>query len=149
MKVLKITNVMWLPKLAPRIEEFAKRLNQPAIVPGNLYAYFNNIVQFGGATAEFWVVIDGDEPIAFASFALRQLPHTGTTCMDFIHNWSRKRDAVRLLVDEWMAFGKKNRCLYYDGIAINEQTMQIFKKYADEIGLKFKESGLTSFTCRV
>ena len=147
MKIIKITNVHWLPRLGTRIAELANRLDTKTIQPESLYVHFANMVQFGGENSEFWAVMENNEPIAFASWFVMGHPHVGAINMDYIYNWSRKKDAVRLLVDEWIEYGKRKRAKYYYGTAINSQTLEIFKKYAGEINLNLDPVDITNFIC--
>ena len=136
---------MWLGYLAKQIDAFANKIASPTMTYETLYSYFVKTVQYGGDVAEFWVVRQGMDPLAFAHWFVPGLPHRGVVFCDFITSWNRKREPVKLLLDEFIAFGKKNRCPIYRGTAINEAIYRVFRKAADRRGYSLIRSEYVDF----
>jgi len=110
-----------------------------------LYSYFVKTVQYGGDIAEFWVVRQGTEPLAFAHWFVPGLPHRGVAYCDFIYSWNRMREPVIMLFDEFAKFGNRNRCPIYRGTAINETVFRVFRKAASSRGYTLKQTSYIDF----
>lgn len=147
MRLLKITNPNWLLNIAPRISEFARHLKEDHIPYEQLSSYLAMSIQKAHLqrlkhdTSEFWVVIDNNEPKAFAHWGIRDLPNLGKVYMDGIYSWSRSKKAVEMLVQEFIEFGKKHRCTIYEFDCINKKVYDIFKTYANKLGYDFNDTG--------
>jgi hypothetical protein len=105
-------------------------------------------VQYGGDTVEFWVVQDGNETVAFALWSVRPLPYVGTVYCHFIHSWNRAREPVELLLDEFIKFGTKNNCLYYQADSLSEGLFRVFRKAASKRGYELEKTGVINFLGR-
>jgi hypothetical protein len=138
MKLYKITNPLWLTAIAPRVDEFIKKIDIDGITYDSMMVYLRQCVQFGGTVNEFWVVVD-EEPVAFANFGVRGLPHIGKVMCDYIYSWSKSHEPVMMLMGEFAEFGKRNRCLIYEGDAISEFTFRAFRKAASKLGYELKK----------
>lgn len=148
-KILKITNPLYLGLFGPKIKEFFDKLNIKGMTYESLYTYFANNIQFGGEVAEFRVIFDDEEiPVGFAHWFVRGLPYIGTTFMDFIYVWGKPSGPADLLIDEWIKFGRKHNCIYYEGCAISSATRRIFGRYAEKNGFLVEDSGLINFKAR-
>jgi hypothetical protein len=148
LKIFKIDNPNWLGMLGPQIKVFADKINLPTLTYETLYTYFLRTVQFGGGRAEFWVVSQGEEVVAFAHWYVCDLPHRGVVFMDFIHSWNRMRKPVMMLLDKYIEFGKKNHAPIYKGTAINETVFRVFRKAASKWGYELHRTELVDFLGR-
>ena len=147
-KAVKISNPNWLGSLGPQINSFYEKVQTPTITYETLYTYFLRSVQYGGERAEFWVVFKGEEPIAFAHWFVCDLPHRGVVFCDYMYSWNRMREPVELLLDEFIAFGKKKHAPIYKGTAINESVYRVFRKAASKRGFEFEITPLIDFIGR-
>jgi len=144
----KITNNHWLGLLAPTIKQFQEKINIPTITYETLYTYFANGIQFGGDLSEFCVIHKDFKPYAFAHWMVRGLPHIGVAHCDFIYSWNRAREPIEMLIDGLHDFGKRNRCVYYEGDVINESIFRVFRKAAARRGFKLEKTGIINFLGR-
>ena len=146
-KIIKITNPVWVGYLADAIREFCEKVHVPTIRYETLYSYLANVVQYGGASAELWVAhVDGDfKPIAFAEWHVKGLPHIGAAEIGYIYSWNRAKVPVGLLIDQFLTFAADNRCRYYSGDLINEAVWKVFNRAASERGIKLERTGLINF----
>ena len=147
-KVIKITNPLWVGALSKVIHDFCDRIKVPSISYETLYAYFCNTVQFGGERAEFWVAMLENDAVAFAHWYAKGLPHRGMVSCDFIHSWNRMSEPISLLIDEYLKFGTKNNAPLYEGDAINEVIFRVFRKAAFKKGLNLTKTDLVNFVGR-
>lgn len=155
-KLVKVKNPLFVGEIAAQIRDFNDRIKIPTITYETLYSYFCNTVQFGGDRAEFWIayieVIENGlskyQPLAFAHWYVKGLPHRGCVYCDFIYSWNRMREPVSKLIDEFLAFGTKNNSPYYEGEAINEAVFRVFRKSAFKKGLELEKTTLTNFIGR-
>jgi len=148
LKIVKITNPNWLGVIGPQIKAFAEKINLPTLTYETLYTYFVNSIQFGGENSEFWVVMKDEEVLAFAHWFVCGLPHRGVVFCDFVHSWNRMREPVQMLLDEFIEFGKKKRCPYYKGTAVNEPVFRVFRKAASKRGYELNKTELIDFIGR-
>lgn len=148
MKALKITNPLWLGQLGPKIESFVKKIKVAGITYESLYAYFVQSIQYGGEMSEFWVVFDNGQPVAFAHWLVRGLPHIGKVYCDFIYSWTKQKEPASLLLDEFINFGKKHRAPIYEGDATSEVTFRVFRKIAHTKGYDLEKSNHVNFVGR-
>jgi hypothetical protein len=148
LSIVKITNPLWVGGLASVIQDFCGKIKVPSISYGTLYSYFCNTVQFGGERAEFWVALNGKEPVAFAHWYAKGLPHSGIVSCDFIHSWNRMSEPISMLIDKYIEFGIKNNAPLYEGDAINEVIFRVFRKAAFKKGLNLTKTELVNFVGR-
>ena len=146
--LVKITNPLWVGGLASVIQDFCGKIKVQSISYPGLYSYFCNTVQFGGDRAEFWVVMQGQQPVAFAHWYVKGLPHAGIVSCDFIHSWNRMSEPISLLIDKYLEFGTKNNAPLYEGDAINEVIFRVFRKSAYKKGLNLTKTELVNFVGR-
>lgn len=148
LKLTKISNPNWMGILAPQINTFCEKVASPTITYETLYTYFLKIVQFGGDNAEFWVVFKDDEPMAFASWHVPDLPHRGMVFCDFVYSWNRMREPASMLLDEFIEFGKRKHAPIYKGTAVNEAVYRVFRKAASKRGYNLEVTPLVDFIGR-
>jgi len=148
MKVIKITNPLWLGQIGPKLDAFVKKISVQGIGYESFYSYIVNAIQFGGNLSEFWVAMDKNKPVAFAHWLVRGLPHVGTVYCDFIHSWTKDQKAISLLLDEFARFGEKNHAPLYEGDTINETIYRLFRKLVGEKGYDIEKSGVINFIGR-
>lgn len=148
MKATQIKNPVWLGQIAPRIEKFVRKLGVESMTYETLYAYLSNSIQYGGGGSEFWVVFNNATPIAAMHFFVRGLPYRGVVCCDFVYSWTNHKGAFQLLADEYMEFGKKMRCPYYEGYAIDERVFRIVNKAFKDRGYDLNNTGMINFLGR-
>jgi hypothetical protein len=146
--LVKITNPLWVGALSKVLLDFCSKIKVPSISYETLYAYFCNTVQFGGERAEFWVALNGKEPVAFAHWYAKGLPHSGIVSCDFIHSWNRMAEPISMLIDKYLEFGIKNNAPLYEGDAINETIFRVFRKAAFKKGLNLTKTELCNFVGR-
>jgi hypothetical protein len=140
LKILKITNPLYLGNITPNILKFVEKVKPIGITYETLYSYFANSIQFGGDKSEFWVAIDDDTPVAFAHWLVMSLPHVGKVCCDYMMSWNRKREPVENLLDKFIEFGRKNRSPLYEGYLANEAIFRVFRKAMNAKGIKIEKT---------
>jgi len=140
MKVIKITNALWLSQIAPKINDFNKKLKVPGLTYEGLLTYYQQSVQFGGEMLEFWVVFDGVAPVAFAHWMAKAIPYTGTVYLDAIYNWTKQSEPVKLLAKEFHDFGVNRNALIYEANVINDRIFRIFRKYVAKYGIAMEKT---------
>jgi len=148
LKILQITNPNWLGVLGPQIKAFSDKISLPTITYETLYTYFLRTVQHQGDIAQFWVVMQEEECLAFAHWFVCDLPHRGVVFCDFIYSWNRMRQPVIMLFDEFVKFGKKKHCPIYKGTAISEPVFRVFRKAASKRGYHLRRTELIDFIGR-
>ena len=134
MKLVKITNPLWLGQIAPRIKDFNDRTKEPGRTYESLYTSYANSIQFS-TSSEFTVVFDNGVPVAYAHWFLLGIPAIGSVMFESLHNWSKKREPVELLIKEFIEFGKRNKATVYKYMAYNEKVASIIEKYSADLGL--------------
>jgi len=149
MELLKITNPNWLTVIAPRINDYAKYLKKIHIKYENLISAFEVSIQNAHLQhsleydlAEFYVVMNEGSPKAFAHWYRKSLPHIGKVQLDAIHSWSKSSRAVSMLIDQFIEFGKQHRSTIYEADCLDEKLFRLFRKYADEKGIDWQNTGL-------
>ncbi len=140
MNAVKITNPLWLGQIAPKINDFAKKMSAPDITYETLLTYYQQVAQFGGDTSEFWIVFDGRTPQAFAHWFAQGLPHIGSAHMDAIYNWAKESEPVKLLMDQYYAFGVGHRCMIYEANLMNDRLFRVFRKYAKKYNIDMEKT---------
>jgi len=152
MEALKITSPLYLGQIGPLIDRFNKKIQIPGITYESLYAYLAQNVQFGGDRAEFWIVYEGDNPgenpVAFADWFIKGLPHIGKVCCDFLYSSNRKREPVELLITEFEKFGLKHRAPLYEAYAINEELFRVHRLAATRKGYNITRLKTVNFLGR-
>lgn len=145
-KAAKVTNPVWVGNLAPFIKKYLDLFRPDGITYESLYAYFCQLVQFGGNVSELWAVVDEDgSPMAFAQWQVKSLPYIGTVEINYIYNWSKKNEAVKLLMDEYEDFSLRCRASIGYGNAANPRLLEYWKKVAEKRGYKFKTQPFINF----
>ena len=140
LKILKITNPLYLGNIAPNILKFVEKVKPIGVTYETLYSYFANSIQFGGDRSEFWVAIDDGTPVAFSHWLVMQLPHVGKVCCDYMMSWNRKREPVENLLDKFIEFGRNNRSPLYEGYLANEAIFRVFRKAMNAKGIKVEKT---------
>ena len=146
MKIHKVTNPLAVGELAPLVQKFYNRVKETTglyqgITYESLYTYLARVVQFGGDKAEFWVALDGDMPVGFATWRVMDLPYIGSVFCDCLYNDTRNQKAIKELYDQFIEFGKKHRCLLYRFDAVNEKLGEYFVNVLSKLGVEAKDSG--------
>jgi len=139
-KTVRLTNPLALGMIGPFIKSFVEKMDVPTITYETLYTYFVDSIQRGGDVTEFWVVLKGEEPIAFAHWLVKGVPHVGVVYADFIYSWNRMAGPVDALIETLLDFAKRHRCRWITGDAINEVVYKIFEKYAKKNGFEMIRS---------
>ena len=135
-RACKITNPLWLSTIATHIVEYCTRLACPSISYETLYAYFTQIIQFGKDVAEFHVVFDEDNmPWAFGNASIRGLPYIATVLGENIYSWDKEEESAQLLIESWLAFGKRHRCVYFEAHHNNMAIVRLFERYMEKLKL--------------
>lgn len=98
--------------------------------------------------AEFWVAFQNEQPIAFAHWYVKGLPHSGIVSCDFIYSWNRSKEPISLLLDKFIDFGVISHAPLYEGDAINETIFRVFRKAAFKKGLNLTKTELVNFVGR-
>ncbi|MFX0194554.1 MAG: hypothetical protein ACFFCW_00405 [Candidatus Hodarchaeota archaeon] len=153
MKVLKITNPLYVGRIAPLILKFYNRVKETSgmyegITYETIYAYLARTAQYGGELAEVWVAYDGDTPVGFACWKVMDLPHIGKVYCDCLYNDVRNQKAIKGLYEEFINFGKRHRAPLYQFDALNEKVGEHFVRVADKLGVDFKDSGAKNYIGR-
>jgi hypothetical protein len=142
MKAVKITNPIWLGEIAPRVKDFIDRIiKMRGYTYETLYTYLSNTIQFGGNNAEFWVVMDNGKPVAFASWYIKPLPWSGAVHFDTIYKWSGGNDVIKALVDEFIAFGQKNKAPVLTAGSYNKAVIKLLERECDKRGYSCSDTG--------
>lgn len=153
MKLQKITNPLWLPAIAPKVDEFAREINSPAVSYQSLFMYFQQAVQYGQnmpTQNEFWVVVDdNNEPQAFAHWYVCGLPQAGMVFCDFVYSWIKDRKPIELIMQEFIKFGKRNRCTLYDGMALDEKRYRLFRRLFAKYNMNVERKDYVNFIGRL
>jgi hypothetical protein len=104
----------------------------------------------GGELCELWVAIDNDEPVGFAHWHVKDIPHVGTVYMDYLFSKSNKRDVARALVGEFVAFGERHNSPWYmyDVMNHSPKLMKHITKLAEEQGFEVAEKPYTPCLAR-
>lgn len=147
-RVLKITNPLYLGNLGPRIQNYVKKLDILGITYETMYSYFVDTIQRWGNIREFWVAYKNNEPAGFAHWFVLGPPHIGKTMMDEFHSWSKDIKIAEKLLDEWEAFGAKHNCPLYETSVINKTILRYAKMRAQKRNYKLIESERTHFVMR-
>jgi len=149
LKAIKITNPLWLGSIGPRINEFCQKVPIDGIVYESLYAYFAQVVQFGGGKSEFWSVFDEEnKPQLFVQWSIRDLPHIGVAHGGFIYSWCDNPEAVELAFKEFVAFAARNRAPIMEIDIRNEAVVKVLNQHADKFGYDVKNTGVTNLIVR-
>jgi len=153
MKSRKVTNPLAIGQIAPLVQKFYNRVKETSgmyegITYESLYTYFTRVIQFGGDRAEFWVAMDGDTPVGFATWRVMDLPHIGKVFCDCLYNDVRNQKAIKGLYDEFIEFGKRHRALIYEFNAVNDKVGEYFKGVLDKLGVEAQDSGAKNYIGR-
>lgn len=149
----RITNPLAIGGIAPLVQKFYARVKESSgmyqgITYESLYTYYTRIIQFGGDRAEFWIAMDNDVPVGFATWRVMDLPHIGKVFCDCLYNDTRNQKAIKELYDEFIEFGKRHRALIYEFNAVNEKVGEYFCHVLDKLGIDAKDSGAKNYIGR-
>ena len=151
MKAVKITNAEWLPALASiakPIQDFVTKVKIPGVHGPGLGYYLEQTAQWGGNVRELWVVMEDNEPVAFAHWVALGMPHTAKVHCDVIYSWKKKTKAVELLIKEFIEFGKRCKAVWYSTDMYNEKIERVFKLHAQKHNMQVKHTGTTNVIFR-
>jgi hypothetical protein len=141
MKAIKVTNPEWLPEIGEQINDFCKKTALPGLHGPNLFAHIAyDIIQRGGDVAEFYVVFNEDQPIAFAEWMMMALPNVGKVYMPYLHTWKKERACFSMLLKEFIKFGERHRAVWYVYDPLNEKLHDILKLQLKKNGHKLIDS---------
>lgn len=140
-KAIKITNPLFVGQLGPHIQSFVERIAPIGVTYETMYSYLAQIAQFGGENAELWLAQNEVDPLAFATWHVRQLPHVGKVCLDYTYNWSKKTEAMIPLLEEFKQFGIKHRAPLHEIDTRNKTLVELIRRYSDERGYEILEDG--------
>jgi hypothetical protein len=140
LKLQKVTNPNWLGMIAPRILDFYNRTKEPGKTYESLFTFYANSIQFGGDNSEFWAVLNETKPVAFAHWMVFGLPLIGSVLFESLHNWSKQKEPINLLITEFVNFGKRKRATVYRYEAYNQKVADVIEKYAVDAGFEVKTS---------
>lgn len=153
MKTIKINRPQYVGVLAPLIQKYWTKINEHKlnhITYETLYAYFSQVVQFGGEMAEFWVCFDDEEnPVGFALWNVLPLPHQGTVYCQHLFKVGKEHEIVLKLMKEYIEFGKKHHAPYYMFDAVNQPVANAIQKIGKEMGADLIETGKIQFIGRL
>ena len=135
----------FLGYIAPGIQELSKKINDPTLTYETLYSYFVYSIQGGRDITEFWIVWDEEKIYGYAHWYVKPPPYRGSVICDFIHCCRNRKNVTQMLVDEFIKFGKKQRCKYYEGSAVSEPTFKVFRKRALKMGYEINKTGKIHF----
>jgi len=149
-KAVKIDNGAWLPEIAEHIAAFCKKAHVDGIQPGNLQTYFAKVAQgwYGKDATEFWLVFEDGKPVAFASWLIMDLPHIAKVSCSSIYSWTKNKQAIDLLVDEYIKFGEQCNAVWWSLYFINKAVRRLFEIKMKERGFESTESGMVNVICR-
>jgi hypothetical protein len=134
-KLVKITNPMWMQILGPRISEYCERLKVPCVTYESMMSYLTNVVQFGGDTSEFWVAFENDNPVGFCLWCVLGFPYIGVVHCDQVYTWGENKEISRSLFGKFLEFAEKNRAPYIHGLMINKKVSDHFISIGEPNGI--------------
>ena len=146
LKAIKIDNAAWLPQIAEHIQRFCQRAHVEGIQASNLQTYFAQVAQgwYGRDAAEFWMVFEDDKPVAFASWQVLGLPHIAKVYCFGVHSWTKNKQAVEMIVDEWIKFGERWKARWWSADFVGKAVLHLFESKMKKRGFEATESGLTN-----
>jgi len=152
MKVVKITNPLFLGEMAPLIQSFYDHVKRTSEYEGisyeSIYTYLAYTVQFGGDINEFWVAFKKNEPVGFAKWHVCMTPHIGKVYIEFIYSKLKDKIVSVELVKEFLKFGERHNSPWYSFDAANKHVAKRLTQIAEECGVETKETGITNFIGR-
>lgn len=150
LRAQKITNPRYLVNVAPDVKSYVDKIDSVGVNYEALMSYFYNSVQFGNHTkTEFWVVYEKNKVVGFAHWGVKPPPlHIGHVGCDFIYSHNRRREPIELLVDEFIEFGKTQRCTLYEFTTYNKSIFDVINKAFTEKGLSVTEATHKMFMAR-
>jgi len=157
MKTVKITNAEWLEReeqIYSAIENFAKKIHIDGIHISTYASYVRYFAVWqGGDVHEFWCVFnDKEEVVGFGHWYVMGPPHIQKVYCQSLYAWSQgpkeKHEAIQMLMEEYIKFGKKNKAIWYSSDFINRQVASTVIKYADRLGYDARETGMINVIMR-
>ena len=147
MRVVKITNPLYVAAIAPLVQKFVEKLDIPNLNFYSLMAAFQGTAQFGGEGSELWVAVDDkEEPQGFAKWQVMDMPFVGTVHWSYVY--ATQKGVNPLFVDEFIKFAEKHRAPYMMAEVINDKVAKVFTKIAEEKQLTMVHSGQIRLVCR-
>lgn len=147
-KLVKLTNPMWLGQIGPHIDDMVKRLADPSIQYETMFSYFQQSVTNGGKATEFYVAMVDGEPGAFAHWYLRSFPYVAHVYLDYIWNWSKSTEVTEQLVFQAFEFAKANRCAFISSDSFSRSYYRVFNRVLKRMGCSLEEREYTHITAR-
>jgi hypothetical protein len=143
--LVKITNPLFVANLAPLVIEFLEKVELKNMNVHSLIATLQRTAQLGGNAAELWAVIDDtDGPIGFAHWHLLDIPYIGTVHLDYIFCKGNRKDIVKELIKEFIAFGDKLNSPWYTWALFNHpKLLSHIKNLALDLGVEFTDQPFT------
>ena len=150
LRAQKITNPRYLVNVAPEVKSYVEKIESESLNYEALMSYFFNSVQYGNhMKTEFWVVYEKNKVVGFAHWGVKPPPlHVGHVLCDFVYSHNRRREPIDLLVNEFINFGKAQRCTLYEFVTFNKSTFEVINKAFTEKGLSVKDAAHKIFTAR-
>jgi hypothetical protein len=153
MKVMKLTNPLYIGEIAPLILSFYNKVKKTSEYEGisyeTLHAYLVQAIQFGGDFNEVWVALDDkDVPVGFAKWHVCGLPHFGKVYVEFLYSKLKDKIVSVELIKEFVKFGEKNRASWYSFDAVNPNVAKALMRISEEVGVHSKETGIVNFIGR-
>jgi hypothetical protein len=148
-KILKINNPLYVANLVPMIQDFLDKTDLPNMNIHSMVAFFQRTVQIGGELVELWAAFDGEEPVGFANWCVRDLPLIGSVHLNFVYCKANRKDFLRQLVTEFKNFGIKHHSPWYMyDVANNPKLINHFNSIAEEFGYDPIKQPYTPFIVR-
>lgn len=126
--IAKVTNPDLVLRLAPHIEDYIKIVGGVGIYASTFTAYLMQTVAGGGDMAEFWIALDGDEPVGFVRFNVLGLPYISDISVDAFYSWTKNLKVAHELVMAIVGFARKHKAKRMHGYCYDERLFNHFKK---------------------
>ncbi len=148
MKAVKITNPHYIQYAAPEIKKYVEKIKQDGITYESFITFLQQTAQFGGEISQLWMVVKDNIPVAFMQMNLSGPPYVGTCSLNHICSWAKDKQAVDLLIGEYLNFGARHNCTFLLGYAVNSKLFKYYKTKAEGVGYEYKSTGVRPFSCR-
>lgn len=147
-KLVQITNPMWLGQIGPQIAEMVKRIAIDGLQYETMFSYFQASVASGGNATQFYLALVDGEPGAFGHWHLRSLPYIAHVYLDYLWNWSKVTEATEKLVEQCFEFAKANRCNFISTNTFSRSYYRAFNRMMKRMGCKTIENEQVHITAR-
>ena len=135
-KLLKITNPMWMQALAPRVVSYCEKINSPNLTYESMMTYLTHVVQFGGDMSEFWVAFKDDAPVGFCLWCTMGMPYIGTVHCDQLHIWDKDPEISREFLKQLLKYAESKRAPFIHGLMVNSKVADHFTEMGPELGIQ-------------